>query len=121
MMLFLKDNHQVKNCKKSKPCNYCKGFHNSGFCFQKDKKGASPKLAEEIKQDENVGSTENSHGCHVQSSVSFVMLQAAVVVVVVKNPKDSKEVSIKIFFITDHNVHIFLIKLQIFSISLPNL
>ena len=120
MILFLKGNHQVKNCKKSKPCNYCKGFHNSGFCFQKDKKCASPKLAEEIKQDENVESTENTHGCHVQSNVSFVMLQAAVVVVV-KNPKDSKEVGIKIFFITDHNVHIFLIKLQIFSISLPNL
>ena len=92
----LKGNHQVKNCKKSKSCYYCKGLHNSAICFQKDKKGDSPKLAEEIKQDEKTGSTENSHGCHVQSNVSFVMLQTAVVIV--KNPKDSKELKIKVLF-----------------------
>ena len=49
--LCLKDNHQVKDCKKSKPCYYCKGLHNSAIYFQKDKKGDPPKLAEEIKQD----------------------------------------------------------------------
>ena len=86
----------MKNCKKSKPCYYCKGLHNSAICFQKDKKGDSPKLADEIKQDEKIESTENSHGCHVQSNVSFVMLQTAVVVV--KNPKDSKESKIKVLF-----------------------
>ena len=94
--LYLKDNHQVKNCKKSKPCYYCKGLHNSAICFQKDKKGDSPKLAEEIKQDEKIESTENYHGCHVQSDVSFVILQTAVVVV--KNPKNSKESKIKVLF-----------------------
>ena len=94
--LCLKDNHQVKICKKSKPCYYCKRLHNSAICFQKDKKGDSPKLAGEIKQDEKIESTENSHGCHVQSNVSFVMLQT--VVVIVKNPKDSKELKIKVLF-----------------------
>ena len=43
--LCLKDNHQVKDCKKSKPCYYCKGLHISAIFFQKDKKGDSPKLA----------------------------------------------------------------------------
>ena len=64
----------MKNCKKSKPCYYYKGLHSSAICFQKDKKGDSPKLAEEIKQDEKIESTENSHRCHVQSNVLFVML-----------------------------------------------
>ena len=62
----------MKNCKKSKPCYYCKGLHNSAICFQKDKKGDSPKLAEEIKQDKKTESTENRHGCHVQSNVSLL-------------------------------------------------
>ena len=86
----------MKNCKKSKPCYYCKGLHNSAICFQKDKKGDSPKLAEEIKQDKKTESTENCHGYHVQSNVSFAMLQTAVVIV--KNPKDSKELKIKVLF-----------------------
>ena len=86
----------MKNCKKSKHCYYYKGLHNSAICFQKDKKGDSPKLAGEIKQDEKIESTENSHGCHVQSNVSFVMLQTAVVIV--KNPKYSKELKIKVLF-----------------------
>ena len=73
--LCLKDNHQVKDCKKSKPCYYCKGLHNSAICFQKDKKGDPSKLAEEIKQDEKTEFTENSHGCHVQSNVWFVAEQ----------------------------------------------
>ena len=94
--LYLKDNHQVKNCKKSKPCYYRKGLHNSEICFQNDKKGNSPKLADKIKQDEKIESTENSHGCHVQSDVSFVILHTAAVVV--KNPKDSKELKIKVLF-----------------------
>ena len=63
----------MKNCKKSKPCYYYKGLHSSAICFQNDKKGDSPKLAEEIKQDEKIESTENSHRCHVQSNVLFVM------------------------------------------------
>ena len=73
--LCSKDNHQVKDCKKSKPCYYCKGLHNCAIYFQKDKKGDPPKLAEEIKQDEKTESTENSHGCHVQSNVWFVAEQ----------------------------------------------
>ena len=94
--LCLKDNHQVKNCKKLKPCYYCKGLHNSALCFQKDKKGDSPKLTEEIKQDGKTESAENSHGCHAQSNVSFVIPQTAVIIV--KNPKDSKELKIKVLF-----------------------
>ena len=74
----------------------CKGLHNSAICFQKHKKGHSPKLAEEIKQDEKTESNENSHGCHVQSNVLFVMLQTDVVIV--KNPKDSKVLKIKVLF-----------------------
>ena len=74
----------------------CKGLHNSAICFQKDKKGHSPKLAEEIKQDEKTESNENSHGRHVQSNVLFVMLQTDVVIV--KNPKDSKVLKIKVLF-----------------------
>ena len=81
--LCLKDNHQVKNCKKFKPCYYCKGLHNSALCFQKDKKGDSSKLTEEFKQDK-------------KTNFSFVMLQTAVVIV--KNPKDSKELKIKALF-----------------------
>ena len=84
----------MKNYKKSKPCYYCKGLHNSAICFQKDKKGDPPKLADEIKQDEKIESIKNSHGCHMQSDVSFVMLQIAVVVV--KNPKNSKELKMKV-------------------------
>ena len=86
----------MKTCKKSKPCYYCKGLRNSAICFQKDKKGNSPKLAEEIKQDEKIESTEIYHGCQVQPDVSFVMLQTSVVVV--KNPKNSKELKIKVLF-----------------------
>ena len=44
----------MKNCKRFKPCYYCKGLHNSVICFQKDAKGDSPKLAEENKQDEKL-------------------------------------------------------------------
>ena len=51
-----------------------KGLYNSATCFQKDAKGDPPKLAAEIKQDKKTESIENSHGCHVQSNVSFVML-----------------------------------------------
>ena len=95
-----------------------KGLYNSAICFQKDKSDF-PKLDDEIKQDEKTESIENSQECHVQSNVSFVMLQTSVVVV--KNPKDSKELKIKFYLRRNHNVHIFLIELQIFSISLPNL
>ena len=66
------------------------------ICFQKDRKGDSLKLAEEIKQNEKTESPENCHGCHVQSNVSFVMLQT--IVVIVKNPKDSKELKLKVLF-----------------------
>ena len=55
-----------------------------------------PKLADEIKQDEKTESTENSHGWHVQSNISFAMLQT--LVVVVKNPNNSKELKIKVLF-----------------------
>ena len=48
--LCLKDNHHVKNCKKSKLCYYCKGLHNSAIYFQKGKKGDSLNLADEIKR-----------------------------------------------------------------------
>ena len=69
-----------------------------------------PKLADEIKQDEKTESTENSHGWHVQSNISFVMLQT--LVVVVKNPNNSKELKIKVLFEKrNRNVHIFLIEL----------
>ena len=53
-------------------------------------------MADEIKQDEKTESTENPHGCHVLSNDSFVVLQTALVVV--KNPKDSKELKIKVLF-----------------------
>ena len=78
--LCLKDNYQIKNYEKSKPYYCCKGLHNSAICFQKDKKGDSPKFADEITQDEKTQSFENSHRCHVQSNVSLVMIQTAVVV-----------------------------------------
>lgn len=48
--------------------------------LRKDKKGDSPKFADEITQDEKTKSFENSHRCHVQSNVSLVMIQIAVVV-----------------------------------------
>ena len=76
----------MKNCKKSKPCYYWKRLHNSAICFQRDKKGNSPKLADQNKQDEKTESIENFHGCHGQY-VSFFMLQTSVVAV--KNPNDS--------------------------------
>ena len=94
----------MKNCKKSKPCYFCKRLQNSVICFQKDKKGDSPKLPDEIKQDEKTESTGNSQGWHVQFDVSFVMLQTAVVVV--KNPNDSKKLKIKVLF--DKQITVFI-------------
>ena len=64
------------------------------FVFKKKKKGDSPKLADENKQCEKTKSIENS--CPVQSNIFFALLQPAVVVV--KNPKDSKELKTKDFF-----------------------
>ena len=77
----------MKNCKKSKHCYHWKGVHNSEICFQKDKKGNSPKLPGQNKQDEKTESTENFQVCHGQYNVSFVMLQTSVVDA--KNPNDS--------------------------------
>ena len=109
----------MKNCKKSKPYYYCKGLHNSAIYFQKGKKGDSPNLADEIKQDEKSKSTQNSHGCHVQSDVSFVMLQTAAVVV--KNTKVSNELRIKVLFDNGSQRSHISSRVANFSVSLPNL
>ena len=64
------------------------------MCSKKIKECDCAKLADENKQNEKTKPIENS--CHVKSNVSCVLLQTAVVVV--KNPKDSKELKTKVLF-----------------------
>ena len=64
------------------------------MCSKKLKESDCAKLADENKQNEKTKLIENS--CHVKSNVSCVLLQTAVVVV--KNPKDSKELKITVLF-----------------------
>lgn len=86
--LCLRGGHDSRSCKKTKTCFYCKGFHNSSICLQRDKKEDSPSV-----QPNDSTTTKITSG-HVQQN-SCVLLQTADVTL--KNTNNaSREVRVKL-------------------------
>lgn len=83
--LCLRRGHDSRDCKKTKTCFYCKGFHNSSICLQRDKKEDSPNVP--------YGSTTKTTSGHVQQN-SCVLLQTADVTLRNSN-NTSREVRVK--------------------------
>ena len=83
--ICLRWGHDSRDCKKTKTCFYCKGFHNSSICLQRDKKEDSPNVPN--------GSTTKTTSGHVQQN-SCILLQTADVTLRNAN-NTSREVKVK--------------------------